>query len=59
MEPLIILMCLFVGEMKAQVDKRLEEGVVPESHSPWFSTAILVPKKRMDGSPSIAFVSIL
>jgi hypothetical protein len=46
------------GEMKSQVDKMLEKGVIRESHSPWFAPAILVPKKSLDGSPSIAFVSI-
>ena len=43
------------GEMKAQIGKMLEKGVIRESCSPWTSPAILVPKRSPDGKPKYRF----
>jgi len=43
------------GEMKAQIGKMLEKGVIRESCSPWTSPALLVPKRSPDGKPKYRF----
>jgi hypothetical protein len=42
-------------EMKSQIEKMLDKGVIRESNSPWSAPAILVPKKSPDGKPKFRF----
>jgi hypothetical protein len=42
-------------EMKTQVKKMLQQGVIRESDSPWSAPTILVPKKSLDGKPKYRF----
>ena len=42
-------------EMKSQIEKMLDKGVIRESNSPWSAPAILVPKKSADGKPKFIF----
>ena len=39
-------------EMKTQVEKMLQRGVIRDSDSPWSAPAFLVPKKSLDGQPN-------
>ena len=41
-------------EMDSQV-KKMHQGVIRESDSPWSAPAILVPKKSLDGKPKYRF----
>jgi len=43
------------GEMKAQIGKMLEKGIIKESCSPWTAPALLVPKRSPDGKPKYRF----
>ena len=43
------------GEMKAQIGKMLEKGIIRESCSPWTAPALLVPKRSPDGKPKYRF----
>jgi hypothetical protein len=43
------------SEMKAQIEKMLEKGIMGESCSSWSAPAILVPKKSPDGKPKFRF----
>jgi len=43
------------GEMESQVNDMLKKGVIRKSHSPWSATAILVPKRSLDGRPKFRF----
>jgi hypothetical protein len=42
-------------EMRNQVEKMLDTGVIRDSNSPWSARAILVPKKSLDGTPNFRF----
>jgi hypothetical protein len=42
-------------EMKQQVQKMLDQGVIRESSSPWSAPALLVPKRSSDGKPRFRF----
>jgi hypothetical protein len=42
-------------EMKEQVQKMLDQGVIRESNSPWSAPALLVPKRSSDGKPRFRF----
>jgi len=42
-------------EMKPQVNKMLDKGIIRDSKSPWAAPAILVPKKIEDGKPKFRF----
>jgi hypothetical protein len=43
------------GEMKTQIEKMLEKGIIRESCSPWTAPALLVPKRTLDGKPKYRF----
>jgi hypothetical protein len=43
------------GEMKSQIEKMLDRGVIRESNSPWSAPTILVPKKTPNGKPKFRF----
>jgi len=42
-------------EMKSQIEKTLDKGVIRESNSPWSAPAILVSKKAQMASPNLEF----
>jgi hypothetical protein len=43
------------GEMKSQIEKMLEKGIIRQSISSWSPADILVPKKSPDGRPKFRF----
>jgi hypothetical protein len=42
-------------EMKSQIEKMLDNGIIRENNSSWPAPAILVPKISPDGKPKFRF----